>query len=158
MKTYLNNKINYLVIISFFCILDQLSKIYINLNFDKLINKNILIFTIEFVRNYGAAFNIFSGSRLFLSFVSVISTVIISYFIFIKENIIINKYGLSYILAGSIGNGIDRILNGYVIDFIKIRYIDFPVFNFADVFINIGVLIIILSYFKYKNWLDEKIL
>tara|TARA_Y100001978_G_C23561249_1_gene369418 strand:- start:178 stop:633 length:456 start_codon:yes stop_codon:yes gene_type:complete len=151
MKTYLNNKINYLVIISFFCILDQLSKIYINLNFDKLINKNILIFTIEFVRNYGAAFNIFSGSRLFLSFVSVISTVIISYFIFIKENIIINKYGLSYILAGSIGNGIDRILNGYVIDFIKIRYIDFPVFNFADVFINIGVLIIILSYFKYKN-------
>ena len=158
MKIYLNNKINYLVIISFFCILDQLSKIYINLNFDKLINKNILIFTIEFVRNYGAAFNIFSGSRLFLSFVSVISTVIISYFIFIKENIIINKYGLSYILAGSIGNGIDRILNGYVIDFIKIRYIDFPVFNFADVFINIGVLIIILSYFKYKNWLDEKIL
>ena len=151
MKTYLNNKINYLVIISFFCILDQLSKIYINLNFDKLINKNILIFTIEFVRNYGAAFNIFSGSRLFLSFVSVISTIIISYFIFIKENIIINKYGLSYILAGSIGNGIDRILNGYVIDFIKIRYIDFPVFNFADVFINIGVLIIILSYFKYKN-------
>tara|TARA_Y100000589_G_scaffold277563_1_gene272614 strand:- start:383 stop:838 length:456 start_codon:yes stop_codon:yes gene_type:complete len=151
MKTYLNNKINYLVIISFFCILDQLSKIYINLNFDKLINKNILIFTIEFVRNYGAAFNIFSGSRLFLSFVSVISTVIISYFIFIKENIIINKYGLSYILAGSIGNGIDRILNGYVIDFIKIRYIDFPVFNFADVFINIGVLIIILSYFKCKN-------
>ena len=158
MKTYLNNKINYLVIISFFCILDQLSKIYINLNFDKLINKNILIFTIEFVRNYGAAFNIFSGSRLFLSFVSLISTVIISYFIFIKENIIINKYGLSYILAGSIGNGIDRILNGYVIDFIKIRYIDFPVFNFADVFINIGVLIIILSYFKCKNWLDEKIL
>ena len=90
MKIYLNNKINYLVIISFFCILDQLSKIYINLNFDKLINKNILIFTIEFVRNYGAAFNIFSGSRLFLSFVSVISTIIISYFIFIKENIIIN--------------------------------------------------------------------
>ena len=151
MKLLFNNKINYLVIISFFCILDQFSKIYINLNFNKLINKDLLIFTIELVRNYGAAFNIFTGSRLFLSFISVISTIILSYFIFIKENKTINKYGLSLILAGSIGNGVDRILNGYVIDFIKIKFIDFPVFNIADIVINIGVLILIVSYFKYKN-------
>ena len=151
MKLLFNNKINYLVIISFFCILDQFSKIYINLNFNKLINKDLLIFTIELVRNYGAAFNIFTGSRLFLSFISVISTIILSYFIFIKENKTINKYGLSLILAGSIGNGVDRILNGYVIDFIKIKFIDFPVFNIADIVINIGALILIISYFRYKN-------
>tara|TARA_Y100000589_G_scaffold200638_1_gene189290 strand:+ start:70 stop:525 length:456 start_codon:yes stop_codon:yes gene_type:complete len=151
MKLLFNNKINYLVLISFFCILDQFSKIYINLNLNKLLNKDLLIFTIELVRNYGAAFNIFSGSRMFLSFISVISTIILSYFIFIKENKTINKYGLSLILAGSIGNGVDRILNGYVIDFIKIKFIDFPVFNIADIVINIGALILIISYFRYKN-------
>ena len=151
MKKYLNNKINYFAIVFIFCALDQFSKIYINLNLNKILNKDLLIFTLEFVRNYGAAFNIFSGSRLFLSFISVISTIILSYFIFISENKLINKYGLSFILAGSIGNGIDRIFNGYVIDFIKIKFIDFPVFNVADIVINIGVLIIIVSYFRYKR-------
>lgn len=151
MNMYFNYKINYLILISFFCILDQLSKIFINLNLDKLLNKDLYLFTIEFVRNDGAAFNIFSGSRLFLSIISVISTIILSYFIFISENKLINRYGLSLILSGSIGNGIDRILNGYVIDFIKIKYINFPVFNIADIVINIGVLILILSYFKFKN-------
>ena len=155
MKKYSNNKINYFTIILIFCSLDQFSKFYINLNFDKLLNKDLLIFTIEYLRNYGAAFNIFSGSRLFLSFISIISTIILSYFIFIRENKLINKYGLSFILAGSIGNGIDRILKGYVIDFIKIKSIDFPVFNIADIVINIGVLILIISYFRYENKFDE---
>ncbi len=151
MKIFLNNKIYYLFIISIFCTLDQLSKIYINLNFDKLLNKDLLIFKIEFIRNYGAAFNIFAGNILFLSTISIISTIILSYFIFISETKFINKYGLSFILAGSIGNGIDRILNGYVIDFIKIKYIDFPVFNIADIAINIGVLILTISYLKFKS-------
>ena len=151
MKLYFKYKINYLLTISFFCILDQLSKIYINLNLNKLYNLDLFIFNIDFVRNYGAAFNLLSGSRFFLSFISVISTIILSYFIFISENKHINKYGLSLILAGSIGNGIDRILKGYVIDFIKIKFIDFPVFNIADIVINIGVLILIISHFRYKN-------
>jgi len=151
MKLYFKYKINYLLTISFFCILDQVSKIYINLNLNKLYNLDLFIFNIDFVRNYGAAFNLLSGSRFFLSFISVISAIILSYFIFISENKHINKYGLSFILAGSIGNGIDRILKGYVIDFIKIKFIDFPVFNIADIVINIGVLILIISHFRYKN-------
>ena len=151
MKLYFKYKINYLLTISFLCILDQLSKIYINLNLNKLYNLDLFIFNIDFVRNYGAAFNLLSGSRFFLSFISVISAIILSYFIFISENKHINKYGLSCILAGSIGNGIDRILKGYVIDFIKIKFIDFPVFNIADIVINIGVLFLIISHFRYKN-------
>ena len=152
---YINNKINYLVIIIFFSILDQISKIYINYNFNKLFNRDLIFFTLEFVRNNGAAFNIFSGSRIFLSCISLISTIILSYFIFISNNNLINKYGLSFILAGSISNGIDRILNGYVIDFIKIKSIDFPIFNIADIVINIGVLILMISYFRYKNKFNE---
>ena len=151
MKIYFRSHANYIYIVSFFCILDQFSKIYITLNINKLLHKDLLIFTIDFARNYGAAFNLFSGSRLFLSFVSVISTIILSYLIFLTEIKFINKYALSFILAGSIGNGIDRIFNGYVIDFIKIKFIDFPVFNIADIVINIGVLILLVSYFKYKK-------
>ena len=97
MKEFLKKKLNYLLLISIICILDQLSKIYIDIYSYKLLNKDLVIFTIGFVRNYGAAFNIFNGSRLFLSLISVISTIILSYFIFISENKLINKYGLSFI-------------------------------------------------------------
>ena len=151
MKIYLNSKIYHITIITIFCILDQFSKIFINLNQNKLIIKDFLVFKIVLVRNYGAAFNIFTGSRLFLTLISIISSIILAYFIFISDSKHINKYGLSFILAGTIGNGIDRIFNGYVIDFIKIKFIDFPIFNIADIVINIGVLILIISYLKNKK-------
>tara|TARA_Y100001978_G_scaffold138589_1_gene123953 strand:+ start:628 stop:1083 length:456 start_codon:yes stop_codon:yes gene_type:complete len=151
MKIYFNNKIYYITLISISCILDQFSKIYINLNQNKFLYKEFLIFKIELVRNYGAAFNIFTGSRLFLTFISVISAIILTYFIFINESRNFNKNGLSFILAGTIGNGIDRIFNGYVIDFIKIKFINFPIFNIADIAINIGILFLTISYLKNKK-------
>ena len=145
------SRFKYLIVIGILCFLDQYSKIYISLNINKLINKDLLILTIEYIRNYGAAFNILSGSRLFLSLISIISTIILMYFIFIREDKRINKYGLSFIVAGSIGNGIDRIIYGYVIDFIKIKFINFPVFNIADITINIGILVMIINYFRYRR-------
>ena len=145
------SRFKYLIVISILCFLDQYSKVYISLNINKLINKDILILTIEYIRNYGAAFNILSGSRLFLSLISIISTIILIYFIFIREDKRINKYGLSFIAAGSIGNGVDRIFYGYVIDFIKIKFVDFPVFNIADIAINIGILVMIINYFRYRR-------
>ena len=145
------SRFKYLIVISILCFLDQYSKVYISLNINKLINKDLLILTIEYIRNYGAAFNILSGSRLFLSLISIISTIILMYLIFIREDRRINKYGLSFIVAGSIGNGVDRIFYGYVIDFIKIKFVDFPVFNIADIAINIGILVMIINYFRYRH-------
>ena len=145
------SRFKYLIVISILCFLDQYSKVYISLNINKLINKDLLILTIEYIRNYGAAFNILSGSRLFLSLISIISTIILMYLIFIREDKRINKYGLSFIVAGSIGNGVDRIFYGYVIDFIKIKFVDFPVFNIADIAINIGILVMIINYFRYRH-------
>ena len=145
------SRFKYLIVISILCFLDQYSKVYISLNINKLINKDLLILTIEYIRNYGAAFNILSGSRLFLSLISVISTIILMYLIFIRDDKRINKYGLSFIVAGSIGNGVDRIFYGYVIDFIKIKFVDFPVFNIADIAINIGILVMIINYFRYRR-------
>ena len=147
----------YLVITVLLIVLsDQLSKLVIVNNIETLINKNFLFFSINYVENYGAAFNFFNDNRLFLSFISLLSSLIFSYLIFFVKNIrISDRYGLSFILGGSIGNGIDRIINGFVVDFININFISFPVFNIADISINIGFLILVITIFKGDNnkWL-----
>ena len=145
------NKIN-VILISFIITLDQISKYIITLNYDYFLNKNIFIFSIDFARNYGAAFNIFEGNRVFLSSISIISSLILIYFIFFKGRLkSSDRYGLSLILEGSLGNGIDRIIKGYVIDFINLKLFDFPIFNIADIAINIGCIILIFNHFKFKN-------
>ncbi len=145
------NKIN-LIIIFFIIALDQFSKYIITLNYEYFLNKNIFIFSINYVRNYGAAFNIFEGNRVFLSSISIISSLILIYFIFFKGKLnLLDRYGFSLILAGSLGNGIDRIIKGYVIDFINLKLFDFPIFNIADIAINIGCIILIFNYFKFKK-------
>ena len=132
-------------------LIDQCSKYLIKNNLDVLLNKSFFIFSIDYIHNYGAAFNILNGNRLLLSSISVISSLLLIYIIFIRnKSYKINKYALSLILSGSIGNGIDRIINGYVIDFLKINFISFPVFNIADILINIGFIILIFNYLKYK--------
>tara|TARA_Y100000991_G_scaffold53048_1_gene38740 strand:- start:338 stop:796 length:459 start_codon:yes stop_codon:yes gene_type:complete len=146
------NKFYFFLLTSIIIIIDQLTKHHISLNNKSLINKNLIIFSLDYVKNYGAAFNLFTGSRIFLSLLSIIVTIFIIYFILHKKIIYFIDY-LSYgfILGGTIGNGFDRITKGYVIDFINLNYINFPVFNIADISINIGVIIIIYSFIKYKK-------
>ena len=144
-------KIN-LILVSIVFIIDQISKYIASLNIEYFLNKNIFIFSVNYVRNYGAAFNIFEGNRIFLSSISILSSIILIYFIFLKERLNpVDRYGLSLILAGSLGNGIDRVIKGYVIDFINLNIYDFPIFNIADIAINIGCIILIFNYFKLKK-------
>ena len=145
------NKIN-LIIVFIIIALDQFSKYIITLNYEYFLNKNIFIFSINYLRNYGAAFNIFEGNRIFLSSISILSSLILIYFIFVKGRLNpLDRYGLSLILAGSLGNGIDRIIKGFVIDFINLKLFNFPIFNIADIAINIGCIILIFNYFKFKK-------
>ena len=144
-------KIN-LILVSIVFTLDQISKYIISINYKYFLNKNIFIFSVNYIRNYGAAFNIFEGNRIFLSSISILSSLILIYFIFVKERLNpLDRYGLSLILAGSLGNGIDRMIKGYVIDFINLKLFDFPIFNIADIAINIGCIILIFNYFKLKK-------
>ena len=131
-------------------VLDQVTKFLI-FNYKLILNKDLILFKIDIVKNYGAAFNIFSGSRIFLSIISFSFSIILSYLI-LKEKppSFLNLYSYSFILAGTIGNGIDRIFRGFVIDFINLNIINFPVFNVADISINIGFIFILYSLFK-KN-------
>tara|TARA_B100000886_G_C20078316_1_gene348785 strand:+ start:21 stop:476 length:456 start_codon:yes stop_codon:yes gene_type:complete len=131
--------------------LDQITKYIIFIDNINLVNKDFILFTIDYVKNYGAAFNIFNGNRIFLSLVSIILSILLIYLIIKKINTkSIEPFGYSFILAGSIGNGIDRILKGYVIDFINLNYINFPVFNIADLSINIGLIIFLYTLVKSK--------
>ncbi len=133
----------------FIVLIDQFTKYLIFYNHKIFLNKDFLLFKLDFVKNYGAAFNIFSGSRVFLSLISIFFSILIIYLIFRKNTLnSLDLYSYSFILGGTIGNGIDRIYKGFVVDFINLNIINFPVFNIADISINIGFIILLYKIFK----------
>ena len=140
----------YFVSLSIFIVLiDQFTKYLISYNKKLFINKDFLLFKLDFVKNYGAAFNILSGSKVFLSLISIIFSILLIYLIFRKITLnSFDLYSYSFILGGTIGNGIDRIYRGFVVDFINLNIINFPVFNIADISINIGFIILLYNIFK----------
>ena len=147
----IQTKLYYLYLSIFIILIDQFTKYLMLYNYNIFINKDFLLFRLDFVKNYGAAFNIFSGNRIFLSCISIFFSMLLSYLI-IRKNILnsLELYSYSFILGGTIGNGIDRILRGFVIDFINLNFINFPVFNIADISINIGFILILYNFFKNK--------
>lgn len=134
-----------------FLLIDQLSKglisLYIPLNESfKLTN----FLSITYVHNIGAAFSILQGARWLFIILGIIALNII-YIFFIKDKKLTNFEIIIYalMLSGIIGNIIDRVLYGYVIDFIDITLFNFAIFNFADSFIVISVILLVV--FKWKN-------
>ena len=148
----IQTKLYFLSLSIFIVLIDQFTK-YLMLKNKKLyINKDFLLFKLDFVKNYGAAFNIFSGSRIFLSLISIIISILLIYLILRKNTLNpFDLYSYSFILGGTMGNGIDRIYNGFVIDFINLNIINFPVFNIADISINIGFIFLLYSIFKNRR-------
>ena len=149
----MNNNVKtklYFVSLSIFIVLiDQFTKYLMLYNKKFFINKDFLLFKLDFVKNYGAAFNIFSGSRIFLSLISIVFSILLIYLIFRKNTLNpFDLYSYSFILGGTIGNGIDRIYKGFVVDFINLNIISFPVFNIADISINIGFILLLYNIFK----------
>jgi len=145
----IQTKIYFLSLSIFIVVIDQFTKYLMFYNKELFINKDFLLFKLDFVKNFGAAFNIFSGSRIFLSLISILFSILLIYLIFRKNTLnSFDLYSYSFILGGTIGNGIDRILRGFVIDFINLNFINFPVFNIADISINIGFIFLLYSIFK----------
>ena len=152
MSNNLYNRIKYFLLSTIVIVIDQITKHIIIVNNNSLINKDLIFFSLDYVKNFGAAFNIFNGSRIFLSILSILVTFFIIYLLLKNNNLSkIDLLSYSFILGGTIGNGIDRITKGYVIDFINLNLIDFPVFNVADISINIGVIFIAYSFIKNKR-------
>ena len=145
----IQTKLYFLSLSIFIVLIDQFTKYLMIYNKKLFINKDFILFKLDFVKNYGAAFNIFSGSRIFLSLISILFSIILIYLIFRKKTLnSFDLYSYSFILGGTIGNGIDRIYKGFVVDFINLNIINFPVFNIADISINIGVIFFLYNIFK----------
>ena len=80
-----NNRFHYILLSILIILSDQFTKHIIDINHTSYINKDLLFFSIDYVKNYGAAFNILNGSRIFLSTISTTITLFLTYFIYIKK-------------------------------------------------------------------------
>lgn len=117
--------------------------------------KNVFHFT--HMRNSGAAFSLFSEHTFLLTIISIVAALIISlYGLFEKEKLPLSALlGLGFLLGGTLGNLIDRVLWGSVTDFLDFQIISFPVFNLADVFIDLGM--VFLIYYTFFGARVEKV-
>ena len=85
-------------------------------------------------------------------FLYILFSILLIYLILRKNTLnVFDLYSYSFILGGTLGNGMDRILKGFVIDFINLNIINFPVFNIADISINIGFVFLLYRIFKNKH-------
>lgn len=140
--------------IIFFAI-DIISKILID-NYLELSIRNAVInnfFSITKVYNTGASWSIFSGHQIFLIIISIIILICLFYYsLKFKENIR-NILAFSLLYGGIFGNLFNRIFNGYVIDFLDFNLFgyDYPVFNLADVWIVIGIFLLIIAIYKKED-------
>ena len=137
-----------------FTVIDQLSKIIVthNMHNNLEVIKNFLY--LAYTQNEGAAFSILTGKRLFLIITTIIIIGLILYYI--KKNKIKGKLDIlafSLIIGGSIGNLIDRIIRGYVVDFISVKIFNyhFPIFNLGDSFICIGVFLLLIITLRKEH-------
>lgn len=129
-------------------LIDQVSKIIVRSNL--MINERFVlipdIFNLTHAENTGAAFSLFSGQVEVLTLISILAIVVMVVYCVLEHNQlnILQLLGWGFLLGGTIGNLIDRLFLGSVTDFFDFTLINFPVFNFADVFIDTGAFIIIL--------------
>ena len=106
------------------------------------------VFHLTYVKNYGAAFSILQDKRIFLIIITDITLGIALYILISKKmNHSCANWSIALIVAGGIGNLIDRIRLGFVVDYLDFRLINFPVFNFADCCVVIGTGLLIIYMF-----------
>ncbi|MBR2525419.1 signal peptidase II [bacterium] len=108
------------------------------------------IFSLNYVKNSGAAFSILHDYPFLLIVLSVIALVVLFSYI-IRHAGTMSYYGISWLaimMSGIFCNLYERVMLGYVRDFINLTFINFPVFNFSDVLINIGVIAIVVLILK----------
>lgn len=137
-------KIKYMTVFSIALIavlIDQITKLLIKTNFQ--LNQGIPlvkdVFHLRYIRNFGAGFGIMQQQTWILIFISItVIGVILYYLDRIKDKEILLQFLVGFVLGGTIGNLIDRVSYGSVIDFLDFRI--WPVFNFADGFVTIGII------------------
>lgn len=117
------------------------------------------LFHLTYVHNYGAAFSSFSGARWFFValFLVFLGVVIWEFSTKKMPFTTLERWCIVSILAGGLGNVIDRVRLGYVIDMIEVDFMEFAIFNVADCFITCGCILLMVSlvFFNKKFWKEE---
>jgi signal peptidase II len=144
----------WIIIIAASVILDQITKMLV-VNGMALYEsipliKNVLSFT--YIHNYGAAWGMLSDHRWVFIVVTALAIIVMPIFLYKYRNLHwMFGLSLSLIIGGAIGNMIDRVFLGYVVDFIQATFIDFPVFNVADICVVCGAIMM----FVYVAFIDK---
>lgn len=129
--------------------LDQIVKLWAS-NFLKNIGTIPIIqniFHLTYIENRGAAFSILQGKTIFLAIVTSVILIVIVYAIATKKmHTRLGYWSLLLVAGGAIGNLIDRLARGFVVDMFDFRFIQFPVFNIADIFVTIGGVLFVFYY------------
>ena len=112
---------------------------------------------LRFVLNQGMAFSLLSGKQLFLILATSAALLLVAYLLFFRSRgKLLQQIAFILVLAGGIGNLIDRVRLGYVVDMLDTMFMDFPVFNVADVFVVCGTICALIYYLAFYGKYDEK--
>ena len=146
-------------------LLDQITKVWVDRTIRVYDSQTIIpgILDLHYIRNSGAAFGFLSGSQAgfripFFILVSVVAVGIILFLFYkLEDSEVMMPVALSLVLGGAIGNLVDRIRLGEVIDFILIHYKAFrwPAFNVADIAITVGVSLLVLRIFFFERGSED---
>jgi len=127
---------------------DQSLKYYVTNNIATMSVHDFIpgILSITHITNTGAAWSMLEGKMLFFYLVTIIAVVVLVY-LFVKadKKDYLYRFSLIFLLAGTVGNAIDRFTRHFVVDMFNLDFINFPIFNLADTYITIGVVLIIGS-------------
>ncbi len=143
-------------------VVDQISKFLTLANIPLYANVPFLpgFLGLTYVQNTGAAFSAFRGMQWLFALIFGVFTVLILWEYFKKPMPFtkFERWCIAAIYGGGLGNMIDRVRFGYVVDMIKTEFMNFPVFNVADCFITCGCIALMVSlvFFNKEFWKDEK--
>jgi signal peptidase II len=144
----------FLSVIAVFLLIDHATKIAAKIWLEpgqKMISLIPGVFRLRYAENRGAAFSLFYGHTEILALVSVLAVAGLTWWwTRVPANERIGRFGIALVISGAIGNLIDRVARGYVVDFLDFYLINWPVFNIADSIICIGVGIMLLRTWQGK--------
>jgi len=141
---------------------DQLVKLYIVANVPLYSHIPLIpkVINISYVQNTGAAFSSFEGAQWLFAVVFLVfsAAVLWEYRKKAMPFTTLERWCIVAIYGGGLGNMIDRLRLGFVVDMIETAFIDFPVFNVADCFITCGCILLLIHLFLFNKdfWKDEK--
>lgn len=146
----------YVMLILVIVVIDQLSKWLVVLYVKPIDTVPLIqnIFHLTYSENTGAAFSILQGKQTFLVLVTAIAMTVMFVYLMkwsTQPGEIFSKIAFAMLIGGGIGNLIDRIRLGYVVDFLDARFINFAVFNMADSFVVVGVGLYLITQLLVKK-------